>query len=69
MDDILLFCDGSMGALSQMKSIPDLFLKATRMSIIAHKSSITCNGLSMVEINKSLSLFPFEVNPLSDRLN
>lgn len=52
VDDILLFCDGSRGALAKLKSIMDLFLKATSMSINEHNPSIIHNGLSGAEINR-----------------
>lgn len=67
-DDILLFFYGFRGELSHLKIVLDLFLKATRMSISAQKYSITHNGLSGAEINRTLSLFPFGIKPLSESI-
>lgn len=68
MDDILVFCDESKEDISKLQSIMYLFLKATRMSINAHKSSFTHNGFSQAEINRYLSTFLFEVKSLMESL-
>lgn len=46
----------------------DLFLKETGMSINVDKSFISHNGLSGAEISRILSLFHFDIKPLSKSL-
>lgn len=51
-----------------MKISLDLFLKATGMCINAKKSSIVHTGFSGNEVNKILSLLPFEAKPMKDNV-
>eukprot|EP00253_Pinus_taeda_P007952 PITA_07952 len=64
VDDILIFSNGSLVELKELKSIFDLFMKATGMQINSRKSQIIQEWLSRPEREQLRSLFPFEISSM-----
>lgn len=62
IDDILLFSDGSRSETHQLKTIIDLFLKATRLCINIQKYSLIVEGFIGAEIRMISEDIPFEDN-------
>lgn len=61
VDDILIFTNGSLNELKELKSILELFLKATGMQINARKSQIIEEGLNRPDKDQFSSYFPYEM--------
>jgi hypothetical protein len=64
VDDILLFGRGNLREQSYLKTILDLFCKATGMEINMNKSCILANGLSDAFLRRLEQLFPMKIEPL-----
>eukprot|EP00253_Pinus_taeda_P016222 PITA_16222 len=61
VDDILLFTNGSLNELKELKNILDLFMKATGMQINLRKSQLLMEGFSRNECTQITAILPFEV--------
>eukprot|EP00253_Pinus_taeda_P023384 PITA_23384 len=61
VDDILLFTNGSLNEIKELKNILDLFMKATGMQINFRKSQLITEGLHRNEETQISALLPFEV--------
>eukprot|EP00253_Pinus_taeda_P018177 PITA_18177 len=61
VDDILLFTNGNLNEIRELKNILDLFMKATGMQINYRKSQLITEGLNRLEKNQISSLLPFDV--------
>eukprot|EP00253_Pinus_taeda_P001568 PITA_01568 len=61
VDDILVFTNGSINELKELKNIFELFLKATGMQINPRKSQIIVEGLNRIEKEQFSFYFPFEM--------
>eukprot|EP00253_Pinus_taeda_P025786 PITA_25786 len=59
VDDILLFTNGSINEIKEIKSIIDMFLKATGMQINHRKSQVSMANIDRRERSLVLNLFPF----------
>jgi len=59
VDDILIFSNGSLNELKELKSIFDLFLKATGMQINSRKSQVCVADFGRRERTLMENLFPF----------
>eukprot|EP00253_Pinus_taeda_P036400 PITA_36400 len=60
VDDILLFTNGNLNELRELKIIFDLFMKATGMQINFNKSQLIMEGFSRLECAKISAILPFE---------
>lgn len=49
VDDILLFSNGNLNEIKELKNILDLLMKATGMQINYRKSQLIMEGLDMLE--------------------
>jgi hypothetical protein len=65
VDDISLFGRGNLREQSYLKSILDLFCKATRLEINMNKYCILTNGLSDDLLRRLEKLFPMKIEPLN----
>eukprot|EP00253_Pinus_taeda_P015506 PITA_15506 len=61
VDDILLFTNGSLNEVKEIKIILDLFMKATGMQINIRKSHFIMEGFSRNECSQITAILPFEV--------
>eukprot|EP00253_Pinus_taeda_P029860 PITA_29860 len=61
VDDILLFTNGSLNEVKELKIILDLFMKATGMQINLRKSHFILEGFSRNECTQITTILPFEV--------
>lgn len=66
VDDILLFTNGSLNEIKELKNILDLFMKATGMQINYRKSQLITEGLNRNEKNQISVLLPFEVHSMEN---
>ena len=66
VDDIILFSNGSVEDCRALKSILDLFLKATGLKINEQKSTLTISGMSLEESGRVGALLPFEIKSLQE---
>eukprot|EP00253_Pinus_taeda_P017008 PITA_17008 len=64
VDDILIFSNGSHNELKELKSIFELFMKATGMQINSGKSQVCVAGFNRRECTLMTNLFPFHIQPL-----
>ena len=64
MDDVLIFCSGSVRELNTLYDILKLFSKVTGMEINVGKSTMSTHLLSDMERQEHLTLFPFNVGSL-----
>lgn len=64
VDDILLFTNGNLNELIELKIILDLFLKATGLQINSRKSQLILEGFNRQEESLILSYLPFEINKM-----
>ena len=69
VDDILVFCLGSVRDFNTLDDILNLFSKATGMNINFGKSSITSFRLSREEEQALLALFSFNLARLKEGLH
>eukprot|EP00253_Pinus_taeda_P027771 PITA_27771 len=60
VDDILLFTNGSLNEVKELKIILDLFMKATGMQINLRKSHFILEGFSGNECSQITAILPFE---------
>jgi len=68
VDDVLIFCSGSRRDAETLKSILNLFSKATGMEFNSRKSTISSCLLSDGEIARLKSFFPFETKSIDEGL-
>eukprot|EP00253_Pinus_taeda_P017420 PITA_17420 len=61
VDDILVFTNGSINELKELKNILELFLKATGMQINPRKSQIIVEDINRIEKEQCSFYFPFEM--------
>lgn len=66
VDDILLFTNGNMNEIKELKTILDLFMKATGMQINYRKSQLILEGFSRHEKSQISSILPFDMYNLED---
>eukprot|EP00253_Pinus_taeda_P033361 PITA_33361 len=64
VDDILLFTNGSLNEVKELKNILDLFMKATRMQINLKKSHFILEGFSRNECSQITAILPFDVHTM-----
>ena len=64
VDDILLFCSGSIQEAENISAILQIFCKATGMMLSEHKSTITTFNIEEGTIRRHMELFPFIVTIL-----
>lgn len=62
VDDILVFKNGALNEIKELRNILDLFLKATGMQINSKKSHIIVEGLNRQEKAQINSFFPYETS-------
>ena len=68
VDDILIFCNGSIRDVEKLSEILHLFCKATGMKLNEHKYSIATFNLEDDIISSILELFPFAATSLDEGL-
>ena len=68
VDDILIFCIGSMRDTNTLQDILELFSKATRMEINERKSTLTSHLLSAKENWPLNKVFPFSTSGIDEGL-
>ena len=68
VDDILLFCNGTIREAVKLSAILLTFCKATGMILSEQKSTLTTFNLDEDIVRRLLTLFPFLVTPLDDGL-
>eukprot|EP00253_Pinus_taeda_P035974 PITA_35974 len=61
VDNILLFSNGNLNEIKELKNILDLFMKVTGMQINYRKSQLIMEGLDRLEKNQITSILPFDV--------
>lgn len=66
VDDILLFCNGSLIELKKIKEAIELFMKATRMLVNYRKSQLMTEGLNRQEISQLSTILPLDTSKLGD---
>eukprot|EP00253_Pinus_taeda_P008941 PITA_08941 len=66
VDDILLFTNGNLDEVKELKAILDLFMKATGMQINIRKSQCILEGFSRNERTQITASLPFESLPMDD---
>ena len=69
VDDILIFCSGSVRDFNTLDDILKIFSKSTGMNINFGKSSVTSFQLSREEEQALLALFPFNLARLEEGLH
>eukprot|EP00253_Pinus_taeda_P019083 PITA_19083 len=60
VDDILLFTNGNLNEMKELKTILDLFMKATGMQINLRKSHFILEGFTRNECTQLTAIFPFD---------
>lgn len=68
VDDVLIFLNGSIRDTTTLQYVFDIFEKATGMIINVHKSTLIAVGCSQLEVQFTLHVFPFTLQPLEDGL-
>lgn len=63
VDDVLIFLNDNIGDTLALQYVFDLFQKATGMIINVRKSTLTAVGCSQLEVQFTLSHFPFTSHP------
>eukprot|EP00253_Pinus_taeda_P004599 PITA_04599 len=66
VDDILLFSNGNMTEIKELKKILELFMKATGMEVNYKKSQLILEGFNRKEKGQITSILPFDVYKLED---
>lgn len=66
VDDILLFTNGSLNEIKELKNILDLFMKATGMQVNHRKSQLIMEGFNRHEKSLIISILPFDVNNMEN---
>ena len=64
MDDVLIFCSGSVRDSNTIQDIMELFSKATGMEINSRKSTLTLHLLRAEEVQVFRRIFPFYLEGL-----
>ena len=68
MDDVLIFCSGTVHDLNTLAEILALFSSVTGMEINERKSAFTTHRLDSAEVGHTAHCFPFIRVPLEDGL-
>ena len=68
VDDILIFCNGSIREVEKLSEILHLFCKATWMQLNSHKYTITTFNLEEDITREFMELFPFQSYTLDEGL-
>ena len=68
MDDVLIFCSGTVQDLNTLAEILPLFSYTTGMEINERKSTFTTHRLDAAEVGHVAHCFPFIKVPLEDGL-
>ena len=68
VDDILIFCDGTIMDANKLVKILELFGKAIGMVVNAKTSTLSAINLEEDEIQRYSALFPFDVKLLYEGL-
>eukprot|EP00253_Pinus_taeda_P002842 PITA_02842 len=66
VDDILLFCNGSLFEFKKIKEVLELFMRATGMLVNYRKSQLITEGLNRQEISQLTAILPLETSKLGD---
>lgn len=66
VDEILLFSNGNINEIKEIKRILNLFMKATRMQVNHRKSQVILEGFNRQEIAQISTVLPFDVQKLDD---
>ena len=68
INDVLIFCSGSLRELTTLSKIMKVFSKTTGMEINFGKSTLTTHLLSVEERQEVLNFFPFNTGSLDGGL-
>ena len=66
MDDILIFCDGSIKDVEEL--FMTIFFKATCMILNKQKSTLTPINMEALDLQRYAALFSFKLSYLDDRI-
>ena len=68
VDDVLIFCSGTVHDMNTLAAVLALFSSATGMEINERKSTLTTHRLDDAEVGHPMVCFPFLRVPLDDGL-
>ena len=69
MDDVLIFCYGTVQDVEKLSEILELFGKAKGMVVSSQKSTFTVINMEEEEVQRYSSIFPFGLKLIDDVLN